>query len=212
MTDDTPTPPSPPAPSNPSGTASPPAEPAAAAEPATLGPTINIGREYGTGTKNLPPARIVLIVLGVIVVITAVTSLLQRPHSAATGEASDVVAVEIPNQSAVMVAVNVTIDNHGEKPFWVHTIEAAVETDAGNFTDEAASGVDFERYFQGFPALKEHALQPLKREAMVGPGGKFQGTILVSFPVTLDAFSKRKSLSVTVHPYDQPVPLVLKAK
>ena len=186
--------------------------PVSSPEPTTIGPTINIGREYGTGTKNLPPARIVLIVLVVIVAITAITSLLQRPHSAATGDASDVVAVEIANQSAVMVAVNVSIDNHGEKPFWVHTIEAEVETDSGKFTDEAASGVDFARYFQGFPALKEHALQPLKREAMIEPGGKLQGTVLVSFPVTLDAFSKRKSLSVTVHPYDQPVPLVIKTK
>ena len=41
------------------------------------------------------------------------------------------------------------------------------------------------------------------------PGGQIKGTIIVSFPITPDAFASRKSLKVTIQPYDQPVPLVL---
>jgi hypothetical protein len=33
--------------------------------------------------------------------------------------------------------------------------------------------------------------------------------VVVSFPVTQDGFDKRKSLSVVIQPYDQPLPLVL---
>jgi len=34
-------------------------------------------------------------------------------------------------------------------------------------------------------------------------------TIIVAFPVTLDAFNQRQSTSVVVQPYDQQVPVVL---
>ena len=84
-----------------------------------------------------------------------------------------------------------------------------IETGSDKYTDEAASGVDFERYFQAFLALKEHALAPLEPEAMIEPGGEAKGTIIVSFPVTADTFANRKSIKVTIRPYDQPVPLVL---
>jgi hypothetical protein len=33
--------------------------------------------------------------------------------------------------------------------------------------------------------------------------------VIVSFPVKLDAFNQRRSVSVVVQPYDQPVPIVL---
>ena len=46
-------------------------------------------------------------------------------------------------------------------------------------------------------------------EQKIGPGALAQGTVVVSFPVTQDAFDKRKSLSVVIQPYDQAVPVVL---
>jgi len=95
------------------------------------------------------------------------------------------------------------------KPFWIHTIRAELETANGNFTDDAASPVDFDRYYQAFPALKQYAIRPLEREAKIEPAGQTQGTIIVSFPVTPEAFAGRKALKVIVQPYDQPVPLVL---
>ena len=69
--------------------------------------------------------------------------------------------------------------------------------------------MDFDRYFQAFPTLKEHALNAIPPETKIPPGGQAQGTIVVSFPVTQDGFDKRKSLSVVIQPYDQPLPLVL---
>jgi hypothetical protein len=173
------------------------------------GTPFNIGEEFGNAKKNLPPLKIVLIGVAVIAVIAIIAGLVQRPHSATTGSIDDVVSVEIPDQNMVMVAINVAFQNNGVKPYWIHTIKADLDTGSASFTDDAASPADFDRYFQAFPTLKQHALDPLQREAKINPGGHAQGTIIVAFPVTPDAFAKRKSLKVTIQPYDQPVPLVL---
>jgi hypothetical protein len=168
-----------------------------------------MGEEFGTARKNLPSLKIVLISIAVIVVAVAIASFVQRPVSATTGSIDDVVPVEVPDQDLVMVAINVSFQNNGIKPYWIHTIKADLETGSGTFSDDAASPADFDRYFQAFPALKQHALDPLQREAKINPGGHTQGTIIVAFPVTPDAFANRKTLKVTIQPYDQPVPLIL---
>jgi len=178
----------------------------ASSEPGT---PFQIGEEFGTAKKNLPPAKIVAIGVAAIAVIALIVSLAQRPHSATTGSIDDVVSVEIPDQNSIMVAINVSFQNNGIKPYWIHTIKADLDTNSGSFSDDAASPADFDRYFQAFPALKQHAIAPLEREARINPGGQIAGTIIVAFPVTPDAFANRKALKVTIQPYDQPVPLVL---
>jgi hypothetical protein len=185
-----------------------PAIPSSPAPPAP-GTRFNIGEEFGTAKKNLPPVKIVLIGVAVIAVVALIASLTQRPHSATTGSIDDVVSVEIPDQNSIMVAINVSFQNNGTKPYWIHTIKADLDTSSGSFSDDAASPSDFHRYFQAFPTLKQHALAPLEREARINPGGRTTGTIIVAFPVTPDAFANRKSLQITIQPYDQPVPLVL---
>jgi len=177
--------------------------------PSEPGTPFHIGEEFGTAKKNLPSLKIVGIAVAVIAVIAAVTSFVQRPQSATTGSIDDVVSVEVPDQNLVMVAINVSFQNNGAKPYWIHTIKADLDTTSGSFSDDAASPADFDRYFQAFPTLKQHALAPLEREAKINPGGHTQGTIIVAFPVTPDAFTNRKSLKITIQPYDQPVPLVL---
>lgn len=186
-----------------------PPPPTPSASTPDIGTRFNIGEEFGTAKKNLPPVKIVLIGVAVIAVVALIASLTQRPHSATTGSIDDVVSVEIPDQNSIMVAINVSFQNNGAKPYWIHTIKADLETSSGSFSDDAASPSDFDRYFQAFPVLKQHALAPLEREARINPGGHAAGTIIVVFPVTPDAFANRKSLKVTIQPYDQPVPLVL---
>jgi hypothetical protein len=109
-----------------------------------------------------------------------------------------------------MVAISVTVHNGGQKPFWIRTTQAAMQgADGKEYKDEGLSAVDFDRYYQAFPALKENSYPPLERESKINPGGETRGTMIVSFPITADAFASRKSLTVTIQPYDQPVPLVL---
>ncbi len=154
--------------SSPSSTPPPPApEPPSTPNEQT---DFNIGEEYGTARKSLPPAGIVAICLVVVVAIAALWALTHRAHAQATGAIDDVVSVPIPGEDMVMVALNVSIQNGGEKPSWIHTIQ--VTTEAGGNT-------------------------------------KIAGTIVVSFPVKADVFAARKSLTVTITPYDE-LPLVLK--
>ncbi len=173
------------------------------------GPGINIGEEFGTAKRNLPPAKIVGIVLAVAAIAVGTVAFLERAKPQGGGSVDNIAAVEIPNQNSVLVAVNVTIHNSGEKSLWIHDIKATIKTDSGELTDVAASALDFDRYFQAFPTLKERALNAIPPETKIPPGGQAQGTIMVSFPVTQDGFDKRKSLSVVIQPYDQPLPLVL---
>jgi hypothetical protein len=173
------------------------------------GPGINIAEEFGTAKRNLPPAKIVAIVLGVAAVLIGIFAFVTRAKPQGNGSVDNIAVAEIPDQHAVMVAVNITLHNSGEKSLWVHDIKGKVTTDGGEFTDEAASAVDFDRYFQAFPMLKEHALPAIPPETKIPPGGQAQGTVVVSFPITKDDFDKRKSLSVAIQPYDQPLPVVL---
>ena len=182
------------------------------------GLTFNIGDEFGTAKRNLPPVTIVLIGIAVVLVAAAVLILTQHRPSG-VGSIYDVSAVEIPGQNAVLVAINVNLQNSSKKAIQIHTIKASivmlekkrddqakppadVDTDVP-YEDEAASPMDFERYFQAFPALRHHAVDPLKVETRIPPGGQTAGTIVVSFPVTEAAFNQRKSLNVTIQPYDE---------
>jgi hypothetical protein len=127
----------------------------------------------------------------------------ERYKPVSAGSLGDVASVELADHNSVLVAINVTVRNIGQKPLWIHEIQAGVDTDKGKFTDHAASAVDFERYYQAYPTLKQHALPALMPEMKIAPAGEQQGTVIVSFPVNEDTFNKRKSLSVTVEPYDQ---------
>ena len=187
----------------------PPTNAPVAAEPSQPGTSFRIGEEFGTAEKNLPPTRIILIGVGIILVVVAVLAFWQRPKTPATGSIDQVASVEIPDQGTVMAAVNVSFHNGGEKPFWIHTIKAELQTGTYTYSDDAASPADFDRYYQAFPALKQYAIAPLQTEARIEPSGQIAGTIIVSFPVTAEAFAGRKLLKVIIQPYDQPVPLVL---
>jgi hypothetical protein len=170
--------------------------------------SFDIGEEYGTARKNLPPAGILAICIAVVLIIAAAYSLTHRAHALSSGSMDDVTAVAVPGQDMVMVAINITVHNNAEKPSWIHTIQATLDTGKDKHDDDASPAVDAQRYFQAFPALKQHAIAFLLPEARLDPQSKTSGTIVVSFPVTEDAFNARKSLTVTVTPYDE-LPVVI---
>jgi hypothetical protein len=181
----------------------------AAAPPAASGPTINIADEFGTAKRNLPPAKIVLIAIAGVLVVVAIASFLKRATPQGAGSLDNVVAIEIPGQGSTMAALTFTLKNSGEKILYVRDIEGKLKTTSGEFSGDAASAVDFDRYFQAFPALKAGAQPALPPETKLQPGEQVTRTAIVAFPVPLDSFNQRKSLSVVVQPYDQQVPIVL---
>jgi len=198
MPDPTPIPPPVPSP------AKPPAPPATPA-----GPTINIGEEYGTAKKNLPPVKIVLLAVAAVAVVVLIASFIKRAQPQAKGSLDNVAAVEIPGQDSTMVALTFTINNTSDKILYVHTLQGKIRTSAGEQTADAVSAVDFDRYFQAFPSLKIAAQPALSPETKIQPGEAVTRTIIVAFPVTLAAFNQRQTTSVVIQPYDQSVPVVL---
>jgi hypothetical protein len=168
----------------------------------------NIGEEYGTARKSLPPAGIVAVSILVVVAIAAVYALTHRAHPLSSGSIGDIVSVEVPGQDMVMVAVNVSLQNNSDKPSVIHTIQASLDTGSATLTDDAAPAVDAQRYFEAFPDLKARALNVLTGETQLNPGSKVMGTVVVSFPIKADAFAARKSLTVTITPYDE-LPVVM---
>ncbi len=170
-----------------------------------------IGEEFGTAKRNLPPAGIVLICIAVVAVIVGIFAFMERPKPQGAGSIDFVVATEVPGQSMVLAAITFTLRNTADKPLWIHTLKAQLTTaDGKTFDDEAASAVDLDRYYQAFPALKESSEPPLPPETKLLAGAEQRGTIIVSFKITKDAFDQRKSLNVTIQPYDQVLPVILK--
>lgn len=182
----------------------PPAAPGTQAAPTDF----DISEEYGTARKNLPPAGILFICVAVVAIIVAAYSLTHRAHTVSAGSIDDVTVMPMPGQDAVMVGVNVSLQNNEEKPIWIKTIQVSADVAGNKQTDEAVPAVDAQRYVQTFPELKQRALDFLTPETRISPSSKVTGTVIVSFPVKQDAFAARKSLTVTVTPYDE-LPIVM---
>lgn len=199
-----------PVPSSPPASSSPPPEAPEAAPASVPSSDFHIGEEFGTARRNLPPAGIVLICIGAVVVILGIAAILQRPKPQGAGSIDFISVTDVPDQNTLLAAVSVTLHNNGNKPLWIRNLKAELKTSDGKTLDDnAASGVELDRYGQAFPVLKQNAQAPLLPEMKIMPGVEQKGTIIVSFPVTKQDFDQRKSLAVTIGFYDQPVPVVL---
>lgn len=177
--------------------------------PAQPGPTIHIADEFGTAKRNLPPARILVMATAGILILVGIFSFVQRAKPQGAGSLDSVAAVGLPGQNAVLVALTFTLRNSGKKSMWIHDIQGKLVSSSGESSGDAVSVADFDRYYQAFPALKQNPQPALAPEDKLQPGQEVNRTIMVSFPVNLDAFNQRKSVSVVIQPYDQPVPVTL---
>jgi hypothetical protein len=168
----------------------------------------HIGKEYGTGKENLPPAKLVGIIIGVLVVTIAVLAIVFKAKSPAVGTIDDVQVVDIADQNAVMVAINVSFKNEGKTEYKMRSIKAELESASGTHEDQPASAVDIDRYLEAFPVLKTNAMQRLEIKT-IPAGGQYSGRVIVSFPVNAAEFAQKKSLKVLVSAYGETVPLTM---
>ncbi|MGA7515243.1 MAG: hypothetical protein WBW46_20260 [Candidatus Sulfotelmatobacter sp.] len=173
------------------------------------GPTINIADEFGTAKRNLPPLKPLLLTTAGILVVVAIVSFFQRAKPQGAGSLDTVTAVELPGQNACLVALTFTLSNSGKKSLWIHDIQGKLVTSSGEASSQAVSAVDFDRYYQAFPSLKANTQPALSPEDKLQPGEEVKRTVIVSFPVTLENFHQRRSVSVVIQPYDQPIPVTL---
>lgn len=190
-------------PDQPAGPPSPPPPPP---QPAARPGHVPMTEEFDRAKWTLPPAAPVLIVLAVLAIIVGIVAWVGRPKPQSSGEILSVIAIQQPDQKSVLVEVQITLRNLGEKPLRIRTIRAelTVPGQAEPLKDEAASAVDFERYFQAFPELKEHALAPVPVETDLAPGAQQQGTVIFGFPVTKEVFDQRQQLRLILALKDRP--------
>jgi len=173
---------------------------------------IPMTEEMDSAKWTLPPPKIIGVGLLIFAVIFVIAFLLARPAPSAQGSIDNVVAVSLP-QNQVMVGINVSFTNSlPKKSFFLRSAKAQLtKADGQEMTDIAASSVDFDRYFQAFPELKQNAIEALRPEIKLLPGETARGMIIVTFPVDKMTFDQRRKLAVILDPYDH-LPVFIDAK
>ena len=141
--------------------------------------------------------------------VVVIASILKRATPQASGSLDNVVAVEIPGQGSTMVALTFTLRNTSDKILYVHTLEGKLQSPSGESTADAVSAIDFDRYFQAFPALKSGAQPALPPETKTPTRRNHHSNHHRRLPDYPRHFNQRKSVSVVIWPYDQTVPIVL---
>ena len=163
---------------------------------------VPITEEFDSAKRTLPPAAPVVIALVVVAIVIGILAYVFRAKPVAQGGIDAVYFSHPAGLDNARVLLNVTFRNVTDKMLYVKSISAKLDT-GQEYTDDAASPSDYDRYFMAYPDLKEHAIQPLVVETKIAPGAEQKGSVVVSFPVTQEQFVARKELTVIVQPYDE---------
>jgi hypothetical protein len=174
-------------------------------EPQSDAGHVPITEEFDSAKWTLPPIVPVLIALGVVAVVVAVLSFANRQKPAASGEITDVQAMETSGTPNVLVAINLKVHNTTDRKIYIKTLYGVLTLPdkAEPLEDESASAVDYDRYYKGYPPLQQNAIDALKPETIIPAGSDAAGRVIVSFPISQADFDKRKSLGVRLVLYDQ---------
>jgi len=164
---------------------------------------VPITEEFDSPRRTLPPVLPLAIALVVVVVFVVGIAYIFRSKPVAQGQIDNVFISQKEGQPNSMLSIQVSLKAVGDKPLYIKAITAELTTLHDTYSDDAASASDFDRYFQAYPELRDHAMKPLAVETKIPPGAQESGTVIVTFPVDKAEFDTRKSLTVTVQPYDQ---------
>jgi hypothetical protein len=164
---------------------------------------VPITEEFDSARRTLPAVVPLAVALVVVVVFIVGVAYIFRAKPVAQGEIDSVYASQGKDQPNSMVAIQVLLRAVGDKPLYIKSISADLKTSDNTYSDEAAAASDFDRYFQAYPELRDHAMKPIQVEDKIPPRGEERGTVIVSFPVDKALVDARKSLTVTIQPYDQ---------
>ena len=172
---------------------------------------IPMTEEMDSAKWSLPPVVPVLIALGIVAILVSIyavhgSKFVPRPN----GKVQSTIVAEqkhessiAPAESRVLVAVQVSLTNPTDRPVHIQGATAEVQTDTPQpLKDDAAAASDFQRYASAFPELKEVASTPLKLETKINPGETANGTVMFGFPLSKEAFDKKKAMKVYIKLYD----------
>src|SRR5215467_2050049 len=126
---------------------------------------IPMSEEMDSARWTLPPIVPVLIALVAVAIVIAVVAFTNR-QTPSTGALTKVIAAD--NADSVLVAVHLNLNNAKNDYLWIKSITGELtDKDGKKYTDEAAPGVDLDRYIQAAPELGEGRITPLKTEIKV---------------------------------------------
>lgn len=163
---------------------------------------VPITEEFDSPKHTMPDAAPIVIALVLVGIVIALIAYVFRATPVATGSIDEAYAVTVPNQNTILATVQLTLKNVSKKPITIRNINVTVRTDQGEYSDDFASVVDFDRYFRAFPDLQQHSIEGLPRELKIPAGAQVSGSVIVSFPVTKEQFDNRRALIASVHFYD----------
>ena len=166
---------------------------------------IPITEEMDSAKWTLPPIVPILIAVAVVAIIIAVVSFANRSTPVLNGEITDVQSVETSAGASTLVAVNVKVHNATDQTIHIKSVSVTLQLPdkPEPLTDEAASYVDFDRYYAGIPAIKTNAIDPLKPDAKIALNTDLSGRVIFSFAIPKAQFDARKSLSIKIDLYDK---------
>jgi hypothetical protein len=120
----------------------------------------------------------------------------------AQGKITKIFAVQQEGADQVIVGIEMHLKNAYDKDIIVRGLNAKLITaDGKDYTDQAAAAGEHERYYKAIPELKQSEAPPLLFDTKLTPGQEIDGLMIVGFPVTKDAFDKRKSFEVKIDFY-----------
>jgi len=160
-----------------------------------------ITEELDSAKWTLPP---------IVPILIAVVSFTNRQTPVLNGEIADVQAVETSAGQSTLVAVNVKVHNATNETIHIKSVTCTVQLSdkPEPLTDDAASYMDFDRYYAGIPAIRTNAIDPLKPDARIAANTDHSGRVIFSFAVPKAQFDARKSLAIKVNLYDH-APVVI---
>ena len=181
--------------------ASPSSQPAAPQKPADAG-HVPMTEEFDSAKWSLPPVVPVLIAA----VVVAMVVVLFSWHASKPLIVAKVLGAYATQSgpSQVLVGVQLSVQNSTKGPIWIKDVRVEVKPAGSDkpLSDRAAPASDLDRYLQAFPDLAAHKMPAMDLDQKMQPGDSAQGMVIVSFPITKEAFDKRQSLKVTFDLYD----------
>jgi hypothetical protein len=153
------------------------------------------GESYTRGTSHVIIATVVAVVLVSAAMTIYVVSGEKPP--AAVGDILDVWAHPMHSESSgfdangatvpkeeidqVLLFTHVRLHNQSKEPIFLHQIIANATLADGIHSSYAATAVDYERVFKGYPDLVQWHTPPISPDLTIQPGETKEGTFVCSF-------------------------------
>ena len=154
--------------------------------------------EFDNLKHTMPNTAPMVVAMLLVLVVLGVLIFAFRSKPVVSGSIDDVVATTVPGQNSSLALVNLSFRNDYDKTLRLVNLSITVHAKGTDFRDEMGSVADFPRYTKYFPALAQHAQEPLARDTRYAPRQKASGSVIVAFPLTQEEFDNCDSLTATM--------------